>query len=261
MPEITPERATHFTRRALALVDKGSSSIAEIDHVSRSRHPLSYGSVLEIGCGTGGFLLAGSEKFDRVIGTDLSMAWLVIARKRLEERGVEGFLACAGAEHLPFRSGAFDLVVAEDVIEHVQDQERTMQECARVLGKAGILFLATPNRFSFTPEPHVGLWGVGFLPRRWMSRYVRWARGVTYDDIRIVSYFELTGLLSRARFKNYHVVLPALNADEVSGFSPLKRRLVPLYDFLRGQPVFRPFLLVSGPFFHVFGYGGERPAS
>lgn len=30
------------------------------------------------------------------------------------------------------------------------------------------------NRFSLLPEPHVGLWGVGFLSRQTADTYVRW---------------------------------------------------------------------------------------
>ena len=70
----------------------------------------------------------------------------------------------------------FIFVVGSDVIEHVHEQLEVMREAHRVLVSGGALFLATRNRWSLTPEPHVNLWGVGFLPKPWRALYVRLAR-------------------------------------------------------------------------------------
>ena len=94
------------------------------------------------------------------------MRWLLVARKRLDEEGLgprparlrlrRGLAARA--------TGRSRGVVAGDVIEHVADQAATLAEAYRVLRPGGRLFLASPNRFSLAPEPHVGVWGVGYLP-------------------------------------------------------------------------------------------------
>ena len=70
-------------------------------------------------------------------------------------------LACSSAEQAPFPEGSFDVVVASDVIEHAARQGDFVAGCGRMLKPGGILFLATPNRFSLGLEPHVRLWGVG----------------------------------------------------------------------------------------------------
>jgi predicted SAM-dependent methyltransferase len=86
----------------------------------------------------------------------LCPACLEAARGRL--------LCCSGAE-LPFAANSLQVVVASDVIEHTPRQREFLQSCWRVLAPGGMLFLVVPNRFSLSIEPHVRLWGVGFLPR------------------------------------------------------------------------------------------------
>ena len=68
--------------------------------------------VLDIGCGTGGFMKRLRERFDRVVGLDLS--WLGLTHTR--SRGFPSVLM-ADANHLPFSDNCFDLVVCIDVLE------------------------------------------------------------------------------------------------------------------------------------------------
>jgi len=94
-------------------------------------------SCLELGCGPGAFLLAAAERFEVVVGIDISLPWLVIARKRFQEWGRRAVLVCACAERLPFRDREFDLVGFFDAIEHVADGNLTVQEVCRVTRQGG----------------------------------------------------------------------------------------------------------------------------
>jgi len=64
------------------------------------------------------------------------------ALSRLVHQG--GIAAQATAEALPFPNAAFDLVMAMDIIEHVEDDEPVFRELARVLRPGGTLVLSTP---------------------------------------------------------------------------------------------------------------------
>jgi len=64
------------------------------------------------------------------------------ALSRLVQHG--GFAAQATAEALPFPDAAFDLVMAMDIIEHVDDDESVFREMARVLRPGGTLVLSSP---------------------------------------------------------------------------------------------------------------------
>lgn len=137
------------------------------------------GSILEVGCGTGGLLLAASRAGRTITGVDIAARWLVVARRRLEGSGVP--ILAADAARLPWGSGDFDAVAADSVVEHLDDPAASLAEWARVVRPGGRLVLWSPNRFSIAPDPHVGLLGVGWLPTRWATRYVRARTGRAWD--------------------------------------------------------------------------------
>ncbi|MFA7248196.1 MAG: class I SAM-dependent methyltransferase [Dehalococcoidia bacterium] len=151
--------------------------------------------VLDLGCGLGEYVRAFARRGARALGTDIATERLVEAQQRVEAtatRGVDGFLAAAG-EALPFRDGAFDLIVLNEVIEHVQDDRATLREVARVLRPGGTCILFAPNRL-YPFETHGIYWRgryifgnipfVNWLPGVLRDRLVPHARAYRHDDWR-----------------------------------------------------------------------------
>lgn len=210
------------------------------------------GAVLSLGCGSGAELaqLMNQSQGRGAAGLDIAMRWLVLARKRLEEQGLSESipLVCGCAEALPFASGSFALIHAGDVIEHVASQAETMSEAYRTLAPGGTLFLASPNRFSLAPEPHVHVWGVGLLPRAWMPGYVRAMGGGSFHAIRTLGLGEWRRLLQRSPFGTGAIAAPDL--PPTMG-SPLKRALALVYRRLVRTRAGQALLLRIGPLFHV----------
>lgn len=99
--------------------------------------------ILEIGSGLG-YLLQYLEKDRSVIGVDISMDALQIARKSTSVPLLE-----ASAGDLPLKEGCFSLAVALDLVEHLPRPERFFAETRRVLKKGGVFILSTPNPSSF----------------------------------------------------------------------------------------------------------------
>jgi SAM-dependent methyltransferase len=97
--------------------------------------------VLDAGSGTG----YGSAELARVArsvtGIDLSREAVDWARGHY---GAPAFLT-GSCTMLPFSEGAFDLVVAFEVIEHLHQQTSFIAECRRVLSPGGLMILSTPN--------------------------------------------------------------------------------------------------------------------
>jgi len=154
---------------------------------------------LELGCGLGKQIQDMLSMYKSVIAIDNSFVELILAKKLLEQQQLESKvqLICACSEALPFGTGSFDAVNMKSVLEHVNDQVGSMQEVYRVLSGGGVLLMQVPNRFTLGREPHVKVYGVGFVPRKWMRKYVDLMtnKQLTFDGIKSLSYFELKALL------------------------------------------------------------------
>jgi len=119
--------------------------------------------VLDIGCGTGGATVAWTLKGAECTGIDTSEDDLRIAAVRARCEGVNaGFRKVKGTK-LPFRNGTFDIIICDQVLEHIPDFERTISEMRRIIKKEGIVYVDLPNRF-FPHDPHFNLFFMHWLP-------------------------------------------------------------------------------------------------
>lgn len=257
-PEVSPDRAERFIRRTAMLVEKGEECLRSLASSVGSDRLSGVKSVLEIGCATGGFLVAAKRRYPEVVGTDIAFRWLVVARKRLQECGAQVPVVCCCAEYLPFRDRSYDLVIAEGVLEHVKSQDKMIQECRRVMSSVGVMFLATANRFALAPEPHVHLWGVGFMPRTWANRYVKYFRGIPYGHIKVLSIRELRQLLRKCHLSNHWILLPSVSPEDVRQLSSVQRIQVAIYNVVKRLPVLRLLFYLVGPSFNVVACADDK---
>ncbi len=110
--------------------------------------PLRFGTMLDLGCGTGLAGAAFRPHVDWLVGMDLSPKMIEAARRkglydRLVVGEIEEFLAGEAAAN-----GRFHLVIAADVFAYVPDLPAVCAAVARVLGPDGV--------FGFTVETHDG---------------------------------------------------------------------------------------------------------
>lgn len=253
-PNTPPELARRYARHAAGAVERGLGTLAEIERMTGEMS--TDGPFLDVGCGTGGLLVAAAERFDRVVGVDIAFRWLVVARKRLIEAGRSDdvSLVCCCGEALPFPEQTFAVAVASQVLEHTATQEAFLREGLKALRPGGVFFLSTPNRLALGPEPHVQVWGVGYLPRWLMPAWVRLNRGVSYRYHRLLSVFEIRRLLRRAGASDYRVVLPRIGAADLARYGRWERRGALLYNRLLVFPPARWVFYLAGPFFHVLAW-------
>jgi malonyl-CoA O-methyltransferase len=98
-------------------------------------------SVLDIGCGTGHLLSSLREQFphSRLYGLDLAYNMTHCASERL---GTEALFVNGDAEYLPFRNGAFDLLVSTSTLQWLDNLEVFFQQARRVTHADGLLCVA-----------------------------------------------------------------------------------------------------------------------
>jgi 2-polyprenyl-3-methyl-5-hydroxy-6-metoxy-1,4-benzoquinol methylase len=98
--------------------------------------------VLDLGCGEGELTAVLARTGAHTLGVDVAEAALARARGRHPELSLER-VPIDGP--LPLADGAFDVVWASEVIEHVADTARWLSEVRRVLTPRGRLLVTTPN--------------------------------------------------------------------------------------------------------------------
>lgn len=249
-PAVPPAHARRYTRGVLAGRARAEATLTGWEAAAGAGGPSRDGALLDVGCGTGPLLVAAAGHFAGLVGVDIAFRWLVVAKKRLAEAGLDLPLICACAEALPFPDGTFDRVAADSVLEHVNDQRRVLAECYRVLRPGGLLCVSTPNRWSLGPDPQVGIWAGGLLPQRWVAAYVRRIGGIP-PRRRLLSVRSLSRLIREAGFGPPRVLLPDVPPDQRRQFGAATRLVIDLYRLATRLPLSRRLLYSIGPLLHA----------
>lgn len=146
--------------------------------------------VLDLGCGAGRHAFEVYRRGAHVVAADLDLGELtpvsaMFAAMRAEgEAGPPAAAAAvtADATNLPFPDGAFDRVLAAEILEHVPRDWRAMAEIARVLRPGGIAAVTVP----------------AWLPERLCWALSREYHEVPGGHVRIFTRGELSAKLSAA---------------------------------------------------------------
>lgn len=243
------KHAGYRTQQVLAGIDKCASQCSDwLSPVVNAD-----GLLLEIGCGPGQMLAAAARLGHVVVGVDVSMEWLVIAKHLITRYGGQAQLAAGLGEKLPIKDGTISAIISLDVIEHVGDQHIYVQEIKRTLAPGGVFALSTPNRYSLSPEPHVHLWGVGYLPRSLQAPYVKLVKKQSYTFTRLLSVWETKKLFSRAQGFDAKLVFPGISDHEIAIFSKLKKRLARIYNRIVELPLMHLLLPFFGAYYRITG--------
>jgi SAM-dependent methyltransferase len=240
-PETPAERKEHFIR---AVLDGERLAGEWLDGMTAD--PAAGGRWLDLGCGTGNLLAAADARGIEAVGVDIALRWLVVARRR-PSLATGSRLVCGDAGHLPFEDGAFAAVTALGVLEHCADLPAALREVRRVLRPGGRFLVRTVNRFSLLPEPHVGLWGAGYLPRAWADRYVRWRTGQRYLHHYPRSGGGMARALRRAGLRPVRVTAARTLAPDRERLGALGRRAIPFYERARALPALRRAVRLVAP--------------
>lgn len=103
-------------------------------------------ALLDLGCGDGRLVpqwqsVTGGEAY----GLELSPE----AVRRAQEMYPTIKYTEGDATNTPYEAEQFDIIICQEVLEHIEDQQKMINECSRILKKKGYLILTTPNKFYF----------------------------------------------------------------------------------------------------------------
>jgi SAM-dependent methyltransferase len=240
-PDTPDERKQRFTQAVLDGERLAAEWVATLPPDRDGAGPW-----LDLGCGTGNLLAAVAARGIDAVGLDVALRWLVVARRRAGLESGERLIG-GDAAHLPFPDGAFATVTALGVMEHCDDLPAVLREVHRVLRPGGRFAARTVNRYSVLAEPHVGLRGIGYLPRPWANRYVRWRTGLGYVHHYPRSAPALATALRRAGFRTGRVLAARALGPDRDRLGPWSRRAVPVYEWARATPAVRGVVRTLAP--------------
>lgn len=98
--------------------------------------------LLDAGCGTGWFSREAVKRGAIVYSMDLGENLLSKVKEKCSSNTIIGSVL-----DIPFEDNHFDVIISSEVIEHVPEPVKAIQEFHRVLKPGGICVITIPNRF------------------------------------------------------------------------------------------------------------------
>jgi SAM-dependent methyltransferase len=214
--------------------------------VERIAGPLRGKRVLDCGCGAGSYAVEYARLGAKTVGVEYQ-------REKLR-RAPGVLLMAADASALPLASESFDVVVLNEVLEHVPDQRQVLSELRRVLVPRGRLVLMSPNRlYPFESHGVTLRFGQRPLPAHTpFVPYVPLPLGTLLFDYWARNYWpwQLRGLVREAGFRIVQTGYVAQTFENLSGTQPgwigrAKPLLRELVAFAEAVPGLRAVCSVS----------------
>jgi 2-polyprenyl-3-methyl-5-hydroxy-6-metoxy-1,4-benzoquinol methylase len=168
--------------------------------------------VLDVGCGFGNTAIALARLCRSVTAIEPSPGLFARAQEVVKQSELSNIAVTQRSIEQLSERDAFDVVVLDNVLEHLPEQEKALATIATALRRAGLLYVLVPNRW-WPMEAHYQLPFLSWLPLPLANRYVRLMRKA--DDYTDASYApgygRLVRLLKSAGFDPHFVVPANLN--------------------------------------------------
>jgi len=165
------------------------------------------GKILDVGCSSGVFLNMAKNHGWETTGIDISKDFVNYARKNFELDIRLGYL-----EDFSFKENSFDVVTLWDLIEHLREPVKLLNEVYRILRSEGILLIVTPDQDSLIKKATDLSYKLSF--RKWKTPV-----SVVYD-LHHLYYFSkrnIIKLLRKIGFKTIYLNKEETILDRIIG--------------------------------------------
>jgi len=157
-------------------------------------------AILDVGCSGGPLMLAlRATGYQNLTGIDVSESGIELAR----QRGLANVSVMDGS-NLAFADKSFDLLIASDVLEHIENEEAALREWVRVLRPGGTLLVFVPA--------HSYLWSqhdeINHHFRRYSAQHLRTVLRTAGLRIERLSYWNNFLYFPTAVFRSVQRQLP-----------------------------------------------------
>ena len=171
--------------------------------------------ILDIGCGGGILSEELSKKGANVTGIDASKKTIEIAKQHSQENDLKINYECSTLEdHLKKSKKKYDSIICFELIEHVPDQLKLINDISKVSKKGSKLFLSTINRNI-----------VSFLFAKVIAEYVlKIVPQGTHQYEKFIKPSELNKILEKSNYKTIDIKGVKLNPiDFTFSFSSITK--------------------------------------
>lgn len=189
--------------------------------------------ILDVGCGIGMYVEQFRRFSDQVFGVDVDPEKIAEASETLPN------LQVAPAEHLPFADNSFDVILLNEVIEHVDDDRLSIVEAYRCLSPGGHILIYAPNRL-YPFETHgfylFGRYYFRLLPIvNWLPHAIR---DVFCPHVRVYTAREIQRLFEGldVEFVAVTHILPGLD-NVAERYGPFGRLIHKARDLIESTPL------------------------
>lgn len=114
------------------------------------------GKLLDIGAGTGDFLVAAKNKGWDISGVEVNEKARALAKEKAVplKRTIENFT-----------NEKFDVITMWHVLEHISNYKEILETCQSLLNENGVLVIAVPNYKSYDAQHYKNYWAAYDVPR------------------------------------------------------------------------------------------------
>jgi 2-polyprenyl-3-methyl-5-hydroxy-6-metoxy-1,4-benzoquinol methylase len=165
-------------------------------------------NVADVGCGAGTQCAMWARDGHTVHGIDINPDLIALGRERAAAEGLSVELGVASATELPWPNASMDVCLCPELLEHVADWERCLEEAVRVVRPGGIVYLSTTNRLC-PIQQEFNLPAYGWYPARLKRHYERLAMSTRpdlanhakYPAVNWFTYYQLSDYLAARGFR------------------------------------------------------------